>query len=176
MKKHQDTELVLKEEYLKDLFFQTTSDLMLFLDTLGRITKINKAGIAFSGFDEKEMIGKLFWTVPGVFSKRNIPKYLSVFKNSLQGKIVKNFQSTLSEKSGKKHVMNFSTYPIIKNKKVKKILVIGKDITHELEIAEALKKTRDLYKLIAENTSDLIATIKFDSTYTYLSPSHKKIW
>jgi PAS domain S-box-containing protein len=163
-----------KNQYLKELFFQTTSDLMLFLDTLGRITRINNAGRIFSGFDEKEIIGKLFWTMPGVFSKKNIPKYLSVFKDSLRGKIVKNFQGTLSEKSGRKHIMNFSTYPIIENKKVKNILVIGKDITHELEIEKSLRETKDLYRLITENTSDLITIIKFDSTYTYISPSHKK--
>jgi len=175
MPKPQNPRDISKDEYLKELFFQNTSDLMLFLDTLGRITKINNAGIAFSGFKEEEIIGKLFWTMPGVFSKKNIPKYLSVFKNSLRGKIVKNFQSNLSEKSGRTHAMNFSTFPIIENKKVKSILVIAKDITHELEIAEALQKTKDLYRLIMENTSDLIATLKFDSTYTYLSPSHKKI-
>lgn len=161
--------------YQKELFYQNTSDLMLFLDPLGRIIDINKAGIDFSGFKFEEMIGNLFWKMPGVFSKRNIPKYLNVFKNSLLGKCVKDFQCDLTDKSGKKHVMNFSTFPITENKKVKKILVIGTDITNLLEIEKSLKKTKDLYRLITDNTSDLIATIKFDSTYTFLSPSHKRV-
>ena len=72
MQKPQNLESVSKDEYLKELFFQTTSDLMLFLDTFGRITRINKAGRDFSGFKDEEVIGKLFWTVPGVFSKKNI--------------------------------------------------------------------------------------------------------
>jgi PAS domain S-box-containing protein len=173
--KTQNRHEISETQYLKELFFQTTSDLMLFLDTLGRITRINRAGKLFSGFKEEEIIGKLFWTLPGVFSKRNIPKYLSVFKNSLRGRIVKDFQGTLTDKQGKQHIMNFSTYPIIKNKKVQRILVIGKDITNELEIKKSLRKTRDLYRLITENTSDMIATMRFDSTYTYISPSHKAL-
>ena len=58
----------------KELLFQSTSDLMLFLDKRGKIAKINKAGIAYSGFSEDEVIGQSFWKLPGVFSKRNIPK------------------------------------------------------------------------------------------------------
>jgi PAS domain S-box-containing protein len=164
-----------ENQFIKELLFQTTSDLMLFLDTLGRITRINRAGRLFSGFEEDEIIGKLFWTIPGVFSKANIPKYLSVFKNSLRGRIVKDFQGSLTDKKEKHHIMNFSTYPIIKNKKVQRILVIGKDITNELEIQKSLRKTRDLYRLITENTSDMIAIMRFDSTYTYISQSHEAL-
>ena len=173
--KTQNRPEISENQFLKELYFQTTSDLMLFLDKLGRITRINRAGKIFSGFEEDEITGKLFWTIPGVFSKANIPKYLSVFKNSLRGRIVKDFQGSLTDKQDKRHIMNFSTYPIIKNKKVQRILVIGKDITNELEIQKSLRKTRDLYRLITENTSDIIAIMRFDSTYTYISPSHEAV-
>ncbi|MFQ6083458.1 MAG: PAS domain S-box protein [Candidatus Aminicenantia bacterium] len=42
---------------------------------------------------------------------------------------------------------------------------------------EALKKSEEKYRLISENTSDLIAVTTFtlNPTYTYISPSHKKL-
>ena len=62
----------------KELLFQSTSNLMLYLDKHGRITKINKAGIAFSGFPEDEIIGQSFWKMPGVFSKHNLSQCLNL--------------------------------------------------------------------------------------------------
>jgi len=64
--------------YERELLFQSTSDLMLYLDKHGRITKINKAGIAFSGFPEDEIIGQSFWKMPGVFSKHNLSQCLNL--------------------------------------------------------------------------------------------------
>ncbi len=153
----------------KEILFQSASDLMLYLDKRGKIAKINKAGIAYSGFSEDEVIGQFFWKIPGVFSKRNIPKYLKVFKNTLKGKPTENFLCELHEKSGKKHVMDFSTYPIKENNKVASILVVAKDVTEQ-------KETEDKYRLITEKTSDLITTATFtlNPIFTYVSPSHKK--
>ena len=154
----------------KEMLFQGTSDLILYLDKIGRITKINKAGIAYSGFSEDESIGQFFWKISGAFSKKNIPKYIKIFKNTFKGKSTERFLSELHEKSGKKHIMEFSTFPIRENKKIKKILVIGNDITEQLE-------TEKKYRLISENTSDLVslATFSLNPTFTYISPSHKSV-
>ena len=70
----------------KELIFQSSNDLMMYIDKFGKLLKINKAGLAFSGFSEEEIIGKMFWKLPGVFSKGNVSKYLNVFKNVLKGK------------------------------------------------------------------------------------------
>ena len=154
----------------KEMLFQGASDLILYLDKIGRITKINKAGIAYSGFSEDESIGQFFWKISGAFSKKNIPKYIKLFKNTLKGKSTEGFLNELYEKSGKKHIMEFSTFPIRENKKIKKILVIGNDITEQLE-------TEKKYRLISENTSDLVslATFSLNPTFTYISPSHKSV-
>ncbi|MCK4348815.1 MAG: PAS domain S-box protein [Thermoplasmatales archaeon] len=159
-----------RSEDVKELLFQGSSDLMLYLDTFGRILRINKAGLAFSGFSEEEVIGKMFWKLPGVFLKRNVPKYLKVFKNTLTGKETKGFLGNLNDKSGKIHLMEFSVYPIKENRKIKCVLVIGKDVGEQNEIEEK-------YRLIGEHTSDLVALVTFtlNPTYTYASPSHEKV-
>ncbi len=155
---------------LSEIFFQSTSNLMLFLDKSGRIVKINKAGIAFSGFSKNEIIGKRFWKMPGVFSRNNVSIYLKVFKNSLMGKKTEKFIATLEDKTGKTHTMEFITHPIIEQKKIKHILVIAKDITD-------LKESKNKYRLITESTSDSIAlsTFSLNPKYTYISPSTKKL-
>ena len=161
----------------KELLFQITNDLMLYLDLRGRITKINRAGIAFSGFSKDEIIGQFFWKLPGVFSKSDIPRYLNILKNLIAGKPSINFVGKLYDKSGKKHIMEFSTFSIKENSKITSFLIVGKDITEQKELNNKMQKTDKRYRLISEKTSDLIAitTFSLNPTYIYASPSHEKI-
>ena len=155
---------------LTNTIFQSTSNLMLFLDRTGKIIEINQAGIDFSGFTKEEIIGKRFWKIPGVFSKENVLDYLRVFKNSLLGETTEHFVATLKEKTGKTHTMDFSTYPIYENNCINYILIVAKDITE-------LKTSESKYRLITDNTSDLIAitTFSLNPVYTYVSPSTERI-
>lgn len=165
------------EDFLKnksvdvnELLFQNSSDILFFVDKVGRFTKVNKASIHFSGFSEDELIGKRFWKLPGVFSKNNFPAYLAVFKNTLKGKSTKDFVNELFDKKGKKHVISFSTYPIRTGGKVSSVLIIGKDITSE-------KEREKRFNSIIEHTSDFISINRFSlkPVYTYVSPSFQKI-
>lgn len=153
---------------LAELFFKSTHDLMMIIDTFGIIRRINDAGIAVSGFSKKELIGKRFWSIPGVFSKNNITSFLQVFKNSLQGKSTDNFTQNLHDKNGKEHVISFSTHPIKQKNKMKGLLVVGKDITCKKEIESK-------YELISRNTDAIIGITTLDTTYTFISPSIEKI-
>ena len=164
-------------EDIHGLLFQGSSDLMLYLDRHGRITRINRAGLAFSGFSEDEIIGQLFWKMPSVFSKRDIPKYLKIFKNTIGGDPTENFLSELHEKSGKKHIMEFSTYPIKENRRITSILVVGKDLTEQKESENKLHETGERYRLIADNTSDFVSTLTFtlNPKFIYISPANRKI-
>ncbi len=52
---------------------------------------------------------------------------------------------------------------------------IRNDITQRKQMEEEIKKSEEKYRLITENTSDLIAVIDRDGTYSYLSPSHQAV-
>ena len=153
----------------KELLFHGSSDMMLYFDTFGRVIKANKTAVVLSGYLEEEFIGKSFLKMSGSFTKQNLKTYLRIFKNTLKGKATEHFVCELNEKSGKEHVIDFSSYPIKENGKVTRILLIGKDVTEQ-------KETENRYRLITENTSDLITTSTFtlNPIFTYISPSHKK--
>lgn len=175
----------IKQERLHDLVFNNTSDLMMCLDKSGKIININKAGLKFSGFKEGEVIGKTFWTLPGVFQKKFITTYIRVYKNALKNKSTIGFISELHNRSDKKYVMEFSTYPIIVNKKEKYILVIGKNLTERIIKEKALKKTekdskefQDLakhYSVLAENTLGIIFQTTKTGKITYINSAVENI-
>ena len=138
------------------LILDEVSDLVLFLDLKGKILDINKTGLEFSGFERKEVIGKYFWLIPGVFSKKNIPKYMKVFKDALKGKKTKDFTASLKNKNGKKHVMAFSVFPKKVNGKIKHITVVSKDITERKRSEEKISKTNTFLRNVLNSSLSCI--------------------
>jgi diguanylate cyclase (GGDEF)-like protein/PAS domain S-box-containing protein len=55
-------------------------------------------------------------------------------------------------------------------------LSIRSDITARKQIEDELKRSEEKYRIIAENTSDIISIINLDGDFLYLSPSHKRVW
>ncbi|MGG4451304.1 bifunctional diguanylate cyclase/phosphodiesterase [Brevibacillus porteri] len=55
-------------------------------------------------------------------------------------------------------------------------LSIRSDITARKQMEEELKRSEEKYRIIAENTSDIISIINLDGEFLYLSPSHKRVW
>ena len=54
---------------------------------------------------------------------------------------------------------------------VEMIFGVFKDITHDHQMLERVKEQQELYQLLADNSSDVIARYGLDSIFTYLSPS-----
>ena len=156
---------------IDQIMYNSIEDLVLFLDTLGRIVNINRAGIAFSGFTEDEIIGRFFITIPGVFSKEYVKDYLSVFRKTLQGKSTKSFQGKLNDKHRKTHIMQFSTYPVKNKGKVRYIMVIGHDITKEEQIAHSLKHSTK----IIDTSSDFILSLNPELTILTWNSAAEKL-
>ncbi|QDS35792.1 bifunctional diguanylate cyclase/phosphodiesterase [Brevibacillus brevis] len=55
-------------------------------------------------------------------------------------------------------------------------LSIRSDITCRKQMEDELKQSEEKYRIIAENTSDIISIINLDGEFLYLSPSHKRVW
>jgi two-component system cell cycle sensor histidine kinase/response regulator CckA len=56
-----------------------------------------------------------------------------------------------------------------------KIVMILFDITERKRAEEALSRSEEQYRLIAENTKDLICTLDLQGSFHYVSPSFKKV-
>lgn len=55
-------------------------------------------------------------------------------------------------------------------------LSIRSDITARKQMEDELKRSEEKYRIIAENTSDIISIINLDGEFLYLSPSQKRVW
>jgi len=157
----------------KELLFQVTSDLMLYLDRHGRITKINRAGLDFLGFSEDEIIGQLFWKIHGVLSKRDILKYFKAFKNISKGDSTKDFLSEIHEKSGKKRIIKFSAFPVKENNKLKFVLIVGKDIIRGKKTENKIHEVEERYRDLFENSNYIFQCVRLDGSFLYVNRTWK---
>ncbi|MGM0714773.1 EAL domain-containing protein [Brevibacillus parabrevis] len=60
--------------------------------------------------------------------------------------------------------------------KIYQYVSIRNDITARKHMEEEVRKSEELYRLIAENTSDIISIVNAEGDFLYLSPAHKAVF
>jgi len=186
----------LAEKY--ELLAENTIDLIFQTTKTGKFTYVSSSCERISAYKPEEMIGKRF---TGFVPKKEWPRYFGILKATLSGKEIGSFETHVVHKDGHLVPVEFNG-KLVRSGKDVFIQGVMKDITERKKAEETLQKaygeletrvkertaelsktnkmlreTGERYRLITENTSDMIAlaTFTLNPTYTYASPSHEKI-
>jgi len=160
-------------DQLIDLFFNCTPDGFAIVDMDNRFVKVNPMYCRIFGYEEHEIIG------------RNLNDFIDservrlIIEEVKQGRTFTNVKFQRFRKDGQL-IDTAVSYSPFRNAKGDIIAVIGivRDITDSKILERELEKTRELYRLITENTSDLISifTNTKERTFIFASPSHEKLF
>jgi PAS domain S-box-containing protein len=77
----------------------------------------------------------------------------------------------ITRADGENRVLNISTSIVESNDGMTHVLGLMQDITEQKLAEEALRNSETKYRLIAENTADLITILDMNLRYTYVSPA-----
>ncbi|MFC4401651.1 diguanylate cyclase domain-containing protein [Gracilibacillus xinjiangensis] len=168
-RKNHETELrYLKEQY--ELIFKCAADAVFTFDERGNYLTVNPSFTKMFGWTMDEIL---------INSEISILEHRGEFSEILtqlkEGKIIENHTSKRRTKNNEFiHVLSSYT-PIMNGGKMVGGIAVYKDITKMDELRTKLKKSEEKYKIIVENSNDLIKVSDKDGQILYASPSHEKI-
>ncbi|MEC5424162.1 PAS domain S-box protein [Virgibacillus sp. C22-A2] len=169
IKKSKDILLENKQKYQS--LYDYNLDAIITIDLNGNITATNLAAESISQFSSAEVTGTSFKSYV-------IPEHIELVNERFQlaaGGTSQQLRMAITNKSGNKMNIIAKFTPIITNNKVTGIYGIYKDITEQENTLRQLKESEELFRIIAENASDLITLLDKRGQIIYVSPSYKDI-
>ncbi|RSD25934.1 PAS domain-containing sensor histidine kinase [Mesobacillus subterraneus] len=165
-----DDETVYNPDELLNLFLDCTADGFAIVDMENRFVRINHMYTEIFGYTEEELLGKTFYEFA---NPEFVPHIINQVK---EGKAFTNMITERYHKDGSMLDIAVSYSPF-RNKQgeIIAIIAIYRDISKLVRIENELHRTRELYELITENTTDMIKVITKDKSIVYASPSHEKV-
>lgn len=155
---------------LIDLFLKSTADAIAIVDMENRFIRINEMYTNIFGYTEEDIIGRRF-------NEFNTPKHVfDIIESVKMGTAITNLITQRYHKDGT--VLDIAvSYSPLRNIRgeIIAIIAIYRDVTEHKRLERELTRTRELYKLITENTTDLIAVVTKDLMVLYASPSFRKV-
>ncbi|MCM2536190.1 PAS domain-containing protein [Neobacillus pocheonensis] len=159
-----------KPDQLIDLFLNCTADGFAIVDMENRIIRVNHMYTKIFGYTEEDVIGKRI---------DELSYLITVVEIISQVKKGKAFTDVITQRVHKNgSILDIAaSYSPFRNSSGEIIAVIAifRDITKFINMERELKKTRELYKLITENTTDMIKVFSKDKKIIYASPSYEKV-
>lgn len=157
-----------KEKYR--LIAKNMTDLIGVLELDGVLTYASPSHTAILGFPPEEYEGK---NVFGMVHPEDIPLVQEAMKKVIHMK--KHLTIELRYKHREKHWvwLEANGSPVIDDSgNIIQLMVVGRDITSRKLRQDALRKSEERYRLIAENMKDLVCIIDENTCFRYASPSH----
>jgi PAS domain S-box-containing protein len=157
------------------IIFELSPEGILLIDRKGNVIDANTKMCEWLGYKKEEFVGKSIKDQP-YLSKENRARAMEIFAKRVDGKEVLPYEIDFIAKSGDIRAGRVIA-SLLKDESGKTIgeFAMVSDITEEKKAGEAIRASEARYRLITENTSDFIVVIKFDGTYTYVSPSHRQL-
>ena len=157
-----------------DVYIATTNmtgDIIVRLDKHGRWILLNDAACQFFGKPRDELLGAQ--SMDYVHPEDVASTTQAIRETRARKELVRGFVHRFLTATGPR-VVEWNAYPLFdEDGQYAGVQITGRDITERKQMEEALRKSEERYRLLAENTSDLIWSVDMSLRYTYMSPGIK---
>ncbi|WP_413408565.1 diguanylate cyclase domain-containing protein [Paenibacillus amylolyticus] len=137
----------------------------------GTIVEVNEGVTECLGLQKSEIMGSSY---KDLFCQHQLDLIIQYFSEVLKGASCQ-YVAEAHHKNGEIVYLQIKQVPLFFEGKVNGIFGVAKNITEYRHLLKALKESEERYRLLADNSLDLIQLINLDGIVEYASPSHKMV-
>lgn len=153
-------------------FYESSAEAMDIIDLDGNVVQVNKAFEEMYGWKEEEIVGKPMPTIP-VERTEQVKKDRALV---LKGQSVKGLEVECYKKDGTLIPVSITLSPLHdEHGNVIAFSGISRDISERKRYEEALIRSEEKYRLIAENMTDIVTIVAANGIIKYASPSTTRV-
>ncbi|TYC02438.1 MAG: PAS domain S-box protein [Kosmotoga sp.] len=154
-------------------------DAVIVTDTSGTVIFVNHVACELTGYSENEMLGEKVEKVFYIVNEETGEKVENPVDKVLTDKVVVGLgnHTGLISRSGKKYSIADAAAPIKDEGSITGVVMTFRDVTNIRESQQRLKESEKLFRLLAENSKDLIFRYRLipEPGFEYVSPSAEQI-
>ena len=124
--------------------FESANDILLLIDTKGKLVDINARIKETGGFKREDMIGKDIRTISKIMTKKSIAIITKNYLKRMAGLTVSPYEVEMITKDGERKVVEISAAALQKNGKIIEDLAILRDVTERKQAERNLKRQKNL--------------------------------
>lgn len=146
------------------------------LDQNGNVVIWNKAAEKISGYPNHEVVGhgRIWeWLYPdGDYRNTILAKTTAIIQ---KGETAEDFKTTILTKSGEKKIISWNSVRLQdEGGTTIGSVAFGRDVTEQEKIRDDLFRSREILRLVTDNTQDMICLTDADLNVRYSSPSFRR--
>lgn len=162
------------DEELKDIKYALDqSAIVAITDEKGTILHVNELFVKISQYSEAELLGQNHRIINSGYHSTEFfnEMWKTIYSgNKWRGEICNR------RKDGSLYWVDTTIVPLLDSEnKPCQFVSIRSDVTKQKQMEKEVKKSNELYKLIANNSSDFIAVVSRKGNFQYISPSFNKV-
>jgi PAS domain S-box-containing protein len=167
-KLNESQEALKKSEEKYRSIFENIQDVYFELSLTGDVIEVSPSVEHILGFKKEDLLYKPFF-----HDKEEEGKFLELLK----GKgVISDYEIYLTREKGQKIPTSFTCkYLYDSNYQPKKIIGTIRNISERKQAEEVIRHSEERYRILAENSSDMISKHNWDRTYLYVSPACQKL-
>lgn len=148
--------------------------MVVVMNTGGMITYVNDAAARVTGWSKAELLGKDFFSL---FSPRSrLELWREEFVKIMGGELAlpaTPYEHEIVTKDGRTLLISWDFTIIHEHGRTAGVAGIGTNVTHSRKAEEALRRSEEVFRLIAENARDLVFRYRLqpEPGFEYVSPS-----